>query len=228
MPNRASGVLTPADSEFLRTEGDYYTGEYARQSRYDRERAIRSRIVESLLDFPEIRTHLDDDQRRKIFTNPEENGADEETEFDAALVTLIGWLYLGCREAGRDFDAILKTGIGRAEEERHDGPVDSTVTFEIEATPRHVSAESLAHDLEAGNQVYARNIYDIPKLEDVPIDSEAVDIVRFAPEDFTRSESEKEVVETILRTHLGIEADVEIAGFASMVKDVEEQDGGEE
>ncbi len=180
------------------------------------------------VDFPEIRTYLDDDQRQKIFTNTEENGAEDRNELDAALVALIGWLYLGCREVGRDFDAILKTGVRRAEEERHDGPVEPTVTFEVKANPGHVSPERLAHNLEAENQVRARDIYEIPRFEDVPVDPDEVDVVRFSPENLSRPESEKEVVETISRTHLGIEVDVELAGVAAVMKAVEERDADEE
>jgi hypothetical protein len=221
MSNRPSGVLTEADREFLESNGDYYEGENARQKRYQRRRGIRGRITQSLLDFQHIRTYLDDKLRGQIFDEPEKNGAESDTEFRAAIQSLLAWLYLGCREAGIDFEHLLETAVTRAEEDyqRENGGdiVDVEVDLDVEVTARYDGVEELGRALEEGTTLAARNIYKIPMVGDIPVDPEKVDTVPFVPEAAQmRPDREKEIVETILRAHLGIEADAEVVGVADL------------
>lgn len=44
MSDDTRSVLTPTQRDFLRNRGDYYTGEYAKQQRYDRREEIKERI----------------------------------------------------------------------------------------------------------------------------------------------------------------------------------------
>ena len=234
MPSDPSGVLTPKDREFLRSDGDFYTGEYANQSKYERQRAIRARIVRSLLDFQDIRTYLNGRQRAKIFDDPAANGAEDELEFRAALESLIAWVYLGCRESGMNFESLLSSGVTRAEEDyqqRHGGDVvDVKVDFDVEVSARYEGVEELGRALENGEPVFARNLYKVPMVREIPVNPEKVDVVRIHPESAQRRpEREKSVVESILREYLGIEADVEVVGVAELPDSVaDDLEDGEE
>ncbi|MFB6189866.1 MAG: hypothetical protein ABEI57_08275 [Halapricum sp.] len=230
MSDRSSGVLTPTDREFLQSEGDYYEGKNARQSRYERRRGIRKRIVNSLLDFQDIATHLDEEQRRKIFAQPEKSGAESTTEFRGSIESLLGWIYLGCREEEIDFEHLLVHAVTRAEENYrrlHGGEiVDVEVDFDVEVTNRYSSVEELGRALEAGERLLARSIYKLPMIDEVPVDPEKVDVVRIVPESNRRPEREREMFRTILQAHLGIDAEVEIVGLADTSKiDSETKEG---
>lgn len=229
MSDKSRGILTPTDREFLQSEEPYYDGKNARQSRYDRRRGIRHRIVTSILDFREIAIRLDDEQRRQIFTSPEENGAESPEEFNFALQRMLRWIYLGCREAELDFDTFLRNAVTRAEEDynRFQGNeiVDVNVDFNVEITDRYTGVDELARKLENGDLIPARVIYQIPTVLDVPVDPEEVDTVRVGLTDIPNpGESQIKIMETILREHLGIDADVEIDGMADMdLNDVSEE-----
>lgn len=227
MPSDPSGVLTPQDREFLRSDGDFYTGEYASQSKYQRQRAIRARIVRSLLDFQTIYSNLDDAQRVRIFDDPEVNGADDVAEFQTGVESLLGWIYLGCREGDLSFQSLLTDGVTRAEEDyqqRHGGTlVDVNVEFDVEVTPHSKGVEEFGQALEEGTVLPARDIYKVPMVNKVPVDPEKVDSVRIMPVRPGQQEREKQHVEFILRNYLDIEADVEIVGvIADALKDTEE------
>jgi len=226
MSNRPSGVLTETDREFLQSDGDYYEGDTARQSAYQRRRDIRGRITQSLLDFQDIRTYLDGKLRQQIFEEPTKNGAETDIEFGAAIESLLYWLYLGCRENGPDFSRVLETSVRRAEEDyrRKQGGdiVDVEVDFDIEVTERYEGIEELSQRLMDGESVLADAIYRIPTLPQFPIDVEQVDVVRIQPSSAQmHMSSEKEIVETILREHLGVEAEVEVVGVAEMPEDID-------
>jgi hypothetical protein len=229
MSDKSRGILTPTDREFLQSEEPYYDGKNARQSRYDRRRGIRHRIVTSILDFREIATRLDDEQRRQIFTSPEENGAESPEEFNFALQRMLRWIYLGCREAELDFDTFLRNAVTRAEEDynrfQSNEIVDVNVDFNVEITNRYSGVDELARKLENGDLIPARVIYQIPTVLDVPVDPEEVDTVRVGLTDIPNpGESQIKIMETILREHLGIDADVEIDGMADMdLNDVSEE-----
>jgi len=229
MSDKSRGILTPTDREFLQSEEPYYDGKNARQSRYDRRRGIRHRIVTSILDFREIATRLDDEQRRQIFTSPEENGAESPEEFNFALQRMLRWIYLGCREAELDFDTFLRNAVTRAEEDynrfQSNEIVDVNVDFNVEITDRYSGVDELARKLENGDLIPARVIYQIPTVLDVPVNPEEVDTVRVGLTDIPNpGESQIKIMETILREHLGIDADVEIDGMADMdLSDVSEE-----
>jgi hypothetical protein len=217
MSNRQSGILTPTDSEFLHNVPDHYEGDNARQSRYQRRRDIRRRIVSSLLDFQEINTYLNDEERRKIFAAPEKNGAEGDTEFHAALQSLLQWIYLGFREEGLNFERIVTNAVKRAEEDYQrihtDDIVEVDVDFDVETSAKYDGVEKIARALEEGDRLFARNLYTMPKVSTVPVDPEKVDVVRIQPESGSiRPEREKAIVDVILQEHLGIDAEIEIVG----------------
>lgn len=220
-------MLTPTDREFLRSGGDYYEGKTARQSRYERRRDIRRRLVTSLLDFQTVNAYLSHEQRRQVFGQPTENGADDDGQFQASLQAMLEWVYLGCREHGRDFDSLLESAVSAAEEDYqriHGGEiVDVAVKMDVEVTARYEGVEELGRRLEEGEPLTARSIYKMPMIGRIPVDPEKVDVVRIVPEGAQmREESEAAIVETILKEHLGIDADVEVVGTVDLPDDVKD------
>lgn len=67
MVREQNAMLTDTDREFLLAGGGYYTGENAKQMRYERRSNIRNRIRETLLDFTLLFEHLEERERAKIF-----------------------------------------------------------------------------------------------------------------------------------------------------------------
>ena len=218
MSNRPSGILTPTDYEFLHNVPNYYEGDNARQSRYQRRQNIRRRIVTSLLDFQEIKNYLSDEQRRKIFADPGANGAADDHELWAGLESLLQWVYLGCREEGKSFDKLVTDAASTAEEEYHriDGRlVSAEADFDVEVTENHGRVKSLSKALEEGDPLPARRIYKVPMGGNLSVDPEKVDIVRIRPEVSLRPEREAAIVDTILQEYLGIDAEIKVVGIIS-------------
>jgi hypothetical protein len=225
MSDKSTGILTSTDREFLSSDETYYTGKNDRQQRYERKKGIRGRIISSILDFSEIRPLLEDDQRERIFTEPEKNGAESQEEFQLAIESLLQWLYLGCREAEIDFDQILRNAVVRGEEDYNrihgNGIAEVEVNFDVEVTNRYSGVEELARALENGETIPARYIYKIPMVPDVPVDPEKVETVYVGIMDIGDSrDSQVVMMETILKEHLDLDVDVEIQGRAEF--DIEE------
>jgi hypothetical protein len=223
MANRTGGILTKQDVEFLLSD-DYYEGKNSRQLRYQRRSDIRGRIVSSILDFETISNHLSQEEREKIFSEPENNGAESGTEFYTALKALIGWIYLGCRtdESEFNFENIIESAIIGAEEEYHrsylNQPVDIAVDLDIDVVKKFTKISKLADMLEEGEPIEAETMYKLPTIDQVPINPENVDKVRVkSASPPNRQNQEKEIIESILTHHLGIEAEIEMVSTQAHV-----------
>lgn len=215
MVDRPSGMLTDIDREFLQSEGEYYEGKNARQSRYHRRRDIRARITQSLLDFQYFPSVADEKLRTPIFEDPEKSGAKSKHEFEGALRALIYWLYLGYRETDQRFDNILEPAIEAAERDfrmnRGETVATVDVNFDVTVTKPAQHIEDLSQRLMNGEEVSTHEIYEIPLMDQFPIDPEKVDTVKIkTASTHLRVESEKSTVDNILQTHLGIDAEIEI------------------
>ena len=223
MANRTGGILTKKDIEFLLSDG-YYEGKNARQLRYQRRSDIRGRIVSSILDFEIINNHLSQEEREKIFSEPENNGAEDKFEFYTALKALTGWVYLGCRtdESEVDFENMIESAIMVAEEEYHrtylNRPVDITVDLDVNVVKKYTKISKLANMLEEGETVDIESIYKLPTIDQVPINPENVDKVRVkSASPPNRQKQEKKIIESILIHHLGIDAEVEMVSTQAHV-----------
>lgn len=127
--DRDRGVLTPADREFLRTEGKNLGSE---QSRRNTRRRIRKRIRNSIIDFDLIARLLEDEDRALVFEAEEDHW---DRVFQAGQKAMIEFLYAGLAdadEATMDFETVLKSGVHDAELERHEGPVFVDIDFDVE------------------------------------------------------------------------------------------------
>jgi len=62
-----NGFLTSTDKEFLRSDGEYYTNDTAKQSRYERRQAIAERTRQAFHDFSLLAQKLNEHERNRIF-----------------------------------------------------------------------------------------------------------------------------------------------------------------
>jgi hypothetical protein len=152
---RTNSLLTSTQREFLRNQGDYYTGEYAKQQRYDRREGIKERVWHGFLDGATLFEHTTPDQRRAIFDGWEDfaqpvsaPGDDdrpdhfpdpaesrgkfvEKVRADSGFSSWISFLYLGLAESDEfDFETVLRTGIERAERSR--GRIVTDLDFRVD------------------------------------------------------------------------------------------------
>lgn len=148
-----NGFLTERDRKFLRGEKEY-SGENARQLRYQTRRAIRERTRAAFRDFSLLYDVLDETERKNIFNvaddpldHVEDGGLSRETR-DGISDTL-AFLYLSLvGEVGEefsrlaqprvpDFESTLEGAISQAEHDRRpedDGPgpfVSTELTVDV-------------------------------------------------------------------------------------------------
>lgn len=156
---RKNSLLTSTQREFLRNQGDYYTGEYAKQQRYDRREGIKKRVWHGFLDGATMFDHTTPEQRRAIFdgwaefAHPRSVPGDEDrpdhfgdiadhrgkwfekVRAEGGFSSWISFLYLGLSESDEfDFETVLRTGIERAEESR--GRIVTDLDFRVDTRER--------------------------------------------------------------------------------------------
>lgn len=208
MTDRPTGLLTPKQREFLRTPDEH--DDTDRQSRYQYRKNINHRIVGAILDFHDINSFYDDEQRERIFTDPGDYGATE-WEFRAGLEGLLEWLYLAHQESGIDFSLMLQNAITNAEKRGRTQTTSVDVQFNVTVSTPTIDNEKVRRALEEGLPITAQEYYALANQPPVDVEPEEVTSVPFIPEDGSeRPEEEAELVETILRVQLGLhQIDVE-------------------
>ena len=134
-----NGFLTSTDKEFLQTDEEYYTGEHAKQSRYERRRAIAERARQAFHDFRLLYETLDEDERDRIFDIPPVHDDPEaHNQLSNALSTTMAFLYRsleGDLQSGSvqkrgfraPFGEILTQGVKMAESDRYQEGTDREV-----------------------------------------------------------------------------------------------------
>lgn len=163
-----NGFLTERDRKFLRGEKEY-TGENAKQMRYQARRAIRERTRAAFRDFSLLYATLDENERKKIF-----NVADDPLDVDGGLTRetrdgitdTLAFLYLSLTgEVGEefsrltqpgvpDFESALERAISQAEHDRrpdHNGPgpfVSTELTVDVDT---EVDVAAAAEKLARGD-----------------------------------------------------------------------------
>jgi len=177
---RMNSLLTSTQREFLRNQGDYYTGEYAKQQRYDRREGIKERVWHGFLDGATLFQHTTADQRRAIFDgwedfaqpvsvpgdedrpdhfpDPAESRGKflEKARADAGFCSWISFLYLGLSESDEfDFETTLRIGIERAEESR--GRLVTDLDFRVD-TREQRSLDELNSRLERRQKLTTEEI----------------------------------------------------------------------
>ena len=155
------GFLTDRDVEFLRNQGEYYTGENAKQQRYETRETIAARTRQAFRDFSLLYATSDEHERNRIFGVDEWwEEIDAMNEFKEALVDTIAFLYRSLEgEADSDasyyrsfsmpFRGILRQGVAKAEVDRQRYDLKRarvTVDFGVESKPPETVDPSHAID----------------------------------------------------------------------------------
>jgi hypothetical protein len=174
--DRDRGILSPADREYLWSEGANLSSE---QSRRNTRRRIRNRIRNAIIDFDLITRLLDEEDRDLVF---EEEG-DWKPVFQAGQKAMIEFLYAGLAEteADIDFETILKSGVHDAELERHDGPVFVKVDFDVE-TDVQFDLEDAQERFEKGSALTVAEIGALIATGAVDDPGEMEDLAELAQE----------------------------------------------
>jgi len=145
MTDRDRGVLTEADREYLRGEKELSEG-----SEFNTKRRIRRRVKNALLDFSILFDHLDQEERRKIFTSAEE----EREPFIEALSAFFAFVYRETYPTTHipSFKYFLKEGIRRAERDMA-GTDLHEVDVKFDVTPISINSidlDDVAHKVRFG------------------------------------------------------------------------------
>lgn len=160
--DRPRGILSPADREFLRGEKE----KYSRQARYKRERDIRERLLNALLDLPVIFELLPSEERQKVYGNlPSDMPL-------AVARTAVSLAYEASIYHNTPFEVPVELGIQQAVRQRHgikrpalrepDAPREPTVNvdvgkFSIEITPaKEAMLPAIVDKVMAGDELTDR------------------------------------------------------------------------
>lgn len=106
---RARGVLTPSDREFLLGRKTDYT-EHSKKQKRNR---IRNRLRNAILDFTIIFECLEDRDRETVF-NPDD---DARAAYTQGITDLLAFLHLGTMGYYTPFKDMLAQGVSEAEQE---------------------------------------------------------------------------------------------------------------
>lgn len=121
--DRPRGILSQADREFLLASDDEREENYSRQAKGNRERAIRERLENAILDFSMIFSRLDDRNLEFVF-NPAE--IDNTNAMRHGMRDLLAMIYLETRKPKyghestdviQHFDNLLRSAVYAAEAE---------------------------------------------------------------------------------------------------------------
>lgn len=161
-----NGFLTGTDKEFLRGEREY-TGENAKQNRYERRQAIAERARQAFADFALLFDTLDEHERNRIFDTDVDGEVPVPTEgLRSDLTDTVAFLYLALegeinsevatnRRFSFPFDSLLDSAIRRAERARY----DRRIVVEFEPPEVSVRTNIDAAALESAIDKLARHSY---------------------------------------------------------------------
>lgn len=151
---RGRGILSPADREFLLTNGENLKTSGARSKARLR---IRQRIRDAFMDFELIQDHLDDDEARMTVEGGKQ-------EFDAdhlfhGMSAAIDFMYRGINRSEPDFGFrdVLEVGIYESIVRQRGGfpAVDVTFTVDVEEATR---VDQARRKYERGQKLSAAEI----------------------------------------------------------------------
>ncbi|GGL65820.1 hypothetical protein [Halocalculus aciditolerans] len=107
-PDRARGILTPSDREFLLGTKTDYTDHSKKQKR----NRIRRRVRNAILDFTILFDHLEARDRETVF-DPDDDARDAYTQ---GITDMLGFLHLGTMGYYTPFKDMLSEGVNKAEQ----------------------------------------------------------------------------------------------------------------
>lgn len=146
---RPAGILTDTQRAFLKSDGEYYTGENASQQRYQRRMAIQEGLRNAILDFKILYEDLDDAEIRELYDlDPEEF-----MDLYHGLVYGLRFLYRLIEDAPEyhhelHFPEMLAQAVTSHELLQNDRSVNPQ--FYLNPTPREVVSEQAAEKFREG------------------------------------------------------------------------------
>lgn len=142
---RPNAMLTKTQRAFLKGEKEY-TGDSARQQRYERRQAIKERVRHTMLDFQLLFEMWDERGTGEIFGESPSDG-----ESGNGISALLGLLYSETHEHAR-FKNLLLRGVQRGVE-RIEGDTNDMirVDFDVERVARVDVKEALERYRKRGN-----------------------------------------------------------------------------
>lgn len=205
--DRALGILTRSDREYLLGEKEYKSNE----AEINKRRDIRNRIKNGILDFELIDRYFPDKDRDKLFSEITDGTESEQHDFVDAVEALIAWLYVGLRKGGFNAKAIFERGIQRGESDfgisRSAKIVQSEVSLHIN-TREIEGVQQTIEKLEQGNPIMGHQLFPLIR-NDVSADFSNVDKVRIWS-DSGRANADKEIFETIFDVYFNTDIEIEV------------------
>jgi hypothetical protein len=165
MSERPTAMLTQKDREWLTSDGEMYSGDHAKQQRYQRRKSIRDRVVASLLDFILLFERLNDDEREKIhkelrdeigIRHPEDSLIGGSIPAPRGITETIGFLYM-FHEDVSDFERTVAEAIKKTHEAQEDWEsaparrvTHRQVEIDIDVEEVHINSATIRDKIEAG------------------------------------------------------------------------------
>lgn len=175
MDEEINAMLTKDDRSFLRGEKTY-SGEHAKQQRYQRRRSIRDRVHQSVIDFSLLMDHLPEEEREKIFGGAQEGIEDE--EFVNGLRDTLAFVLYGTDISSKISDnsrstlaqKLLESALQRVGmkigETSPTGPfIIENVTLDIES--EKIPIPNLKRDLKEGRELPPESLRLLLELDEV-------------------------------------------------------------
>jgi hypothetical protein len=157
--DRSTAMLTKTQRAFLKGEKEY-TGDHAKQQRYQRRKAIKERVENTLLDFQLLFETWDERGSGELFGEDPARG-----ETGRGISTLLALLYLETYDGGQ-FEQLLYRGVNQAEEQIHPGEGLLRVDFEVERMPTVDMEDAIRRYRRRGN-LSDMNPYELAAVAEV-------------------------------------------------------------
>lgn len=179
--DRKDAMLTSLQRDFLTGEHEY-TGEHAKQERYQRRKAIRERIYHTLLDFTLLLDHLDASEREKVFGGPMEAFIGfEDSEFEKGLRDTLAFILYGAgvtalmKAGGENLheptaerlleDALYRAGKKAGDDSRMGPFLVEDLELRIDAA--RIPVPNLIGDLEEGRELHPAAVRMLLEMDEV-------------------------------------------------------------
>lgn len=157
--DRARGVLSPADRDFLR--GIAALGSV--QSERNARARIRDRIFDATLDFELLVEHLSDHDRELVY-GKRFDALDGTDAFDA-LVSMLAFCYQAVGETNLDFETVLTEGINVAEATN-----ERAASIDFDVTYQSLTTDQLRSKLRRGESLTLTELAFLHQRDDVSDD----------------------------------------------------------
>jgi hypothetical protein len=164
---RPNAMLTKTQRAFLKGEKEY-TGEHAKQQRYQRREAIKERVENTLLDFQLLFEAWEERGSGDLFGERPDRG-----DTGKGISALLALLYLETYDRGQ-FEQLLYRGVNRGESRIHPDERLLRVDFEVSRMPS-VDMEDAIRRYRRRGDLSDMNPYELASVAEVLRREEGVD-----------------------------------------------------